>query len=146
MQPIILIALLSRLAVAAIYPRGTACHTNIECNTKCANSEWTITAQDNEYGFACTQDATNPTLYYQGRCWRSLGLFTVLDTSAITKVCKTLDGFSCDLACITSGTSAVEEETRKAWQNGCTLAGAKSGDIVVFDREDEAKERMGCHF
>lgn len=148
MQWIILTAFALGFAFADTYPEGTACHTNLECNMNCPNSEWTITARDNKSFFVCNTAITDPTQYYRGQCVRVQGTantpLKLPDYLATARACNYFGGVSCDRACIFDGTESAEKETRKTWAAACKKTGTVMMSMMISDNEDESKSGVGC--
>ncbi|CAI7642642.1 unnamed protein product [Penicillium manginii] len=63
------ISLFAVASLAAKYPAGTNCHSNLECNDNCLDGKWTITNVQGDYQLVCDPTKDDPTQYYAAFCY-----------------------------------------------------------------------------
>lgn len=144
MKLIITIAFLTRLAFAQKYAAGDACHTNIECNNNCVNSQWTVANQDGEYAFVCDPDLADGTLWWVGSCDKTILAAQVIDREKTASVCNDFCGALCRFGCAFSGSSRTPSDTIAAWEQGCADAGTQLNSITSGASEEDARMDAGC--
>ena len=52
----------------AWYASGDLCYSNVECNTNCLFSQWTIGDKDSDFVFVCDKTTTDPDQFYLADC------------------------------------------------------------------------------
>ena len=52
----------------AWYASGDLCYSNVECNTNCLFSQWTIGGKDSDYMFVCDKTTIDPDQFYLADC------------------------------------------------------------------------------
>jgi hypothetical protein len=142
-------AIFASSALAAKYPAGTNCHSNVECNNNCVNSEFTIINLDGGYIFACDANSPNPTQWY------SLGCKTRYDPrgesdgdtdeEVTDAACEAVGGLNCYSRCVMSSKRSADEDLRKEWQDNCGKD--KNGyqtEPYIYVERSEATAKIGC--
>lgn len=139
------IALFSTLALADKYAAGTACHSSVECNTNCLNSQWTLSNPTiGGYAFVCDPDLADGTLYYKATCDLISLTIQVNDREKTTSACTSLGGTSCQFGCVVSGSSRTPDVTAASWKQACAGAGTQLSRITEGGAEALARRRAGC--
>jgi hypothetical protein len=145
MQPLTILALLAGSALATYAP-GSACNSNLECNSNCIKSQWTIAASGNgsSYRFVCDPAASDDTQYYSSVCNKFAFTGNSYDKGATARACAKVGGLFCASACVSPGTKSSENGFRAKWSNACRGIGLVSTSIVAWSSEDLAKKVAKC--
>ena len=148
MKLIIAIAFLTRLAFAQKYAAGDACHTNIECNNNCVNSQWTVANQDGEYALVCDPALIDTPQYYTTGCYSQSisGLFaSSYDPDDTRTACNKLAGQMCRLRCVLTGKKSTTDQVRNSWADACSNAGSHKNEFNDQGLTREQTEKAaGC--
>jgi hypothetical protein len=93
MQPLTIRALLASSALATYAP-GSVCNSNLECNSNCIKSQWTIAASGNgsSYRFVCDPAASDDTQYYSSVCNKFTFTGNSYDKGATARACAKVGG------------------------------------------------------
>ncbi|KAJ5741985.1 hypothetical protein N7533_011394 [Penicillium manginii] len=118
-------------SLAAKYPAGTNCHSNLECNDNCLDGKWTITNVQGDYQLVCDPTKDDPTQYYAAYCERKR---TTHSSGEIT----TEKGFN------TEGKRSTQGDISQSWVNACNAEDSESDFITSVTASEAVSHGYGC--
>ena len=148
MKRLIAVILLSVSVLAAKYPAGAVCRTNVECDANCINKQWTVADRDDSYVLVCDPNVADPAEYFVGQCRSRPEGFPILtprsyDAGKTASACAKLGGQSCPKGRVISTTKSAYTDNYSSWQKACLDLGAQ-GSGFTEETKEEADLLAGC--
>jgi hypothetical protein len=133
----------------AWYASGDLCYSNVECNTNCLFSQWTIGGKDSDYMFVCDKTTIDPDQFYLADCQtvtqNESGVEQIEVDDALTiSACQDFGGTSCSFGCVITGKASAEARTESDWQAACTSKNALGPAVVIRYKDEDAARKAGC--
>jgi hypothetical protein len=147
------ISLFAVASLAAKYPAGTNCHSNLECNDNCLDGKWTITNVQGDYQLVCDPTKDDPTQYYVVYCHdkrtkdedgKPIKVEPGFNTEGTKVACGKVGGVYCDSECYLSGKRSTQGDISSSWVNACKTEDSASDFITCVTASEAANHGYKC--